>query len=266
VKAGRLRGTEGNIARRDINDRGYTSSIELPFDDEDDCGCIKADAGGAEEGIPGLILLLFLCTPASLRSKMYSPPSGNILHTSVCRASNPCTPLRVRPGSKVTPFEESRRDAVAGPGCADVIRHNPESPQRVFGCGVEILTEDMKDTNQTASYWRSLCERAAASQSAGVVPMTDDVEDILKYLREAGGYTIDISANLPVKELKHGRGVAPVDEDQALVLLKEAVGEVGCKVLQKGRLLRIITAHEAKKHFLPLPTIQSANAIQQRTA
>ena len=88
--------------------------------------------------------------------------------------------------------------------------------------------------------------------------MTESVEKILDYLHEAAGFTIEIKRNVPIGRSTHRLEKPLENEEQALALLKQAMAGIGCTVSQKGRSLRIITAHDAKKHYVPLPTLTKA--------
>ena len=116
----------------------------------------------------------------------------------------------------------------------------------------------MKNTNRIAGGGRWLAEwivRLAAPKSTYFSPMTHGIENVLNYLRDAAGFAIAIKPNVPFTQSQHREVGEPENEEQALTLLRQAMTGIGCTVLRKGRLLTIVTAHEAKKHFLPLPTL-----------
>ena len=126
----------------------------------------------------------------------------------------------------------------------------------------------MKTTEQTPNHrwWvPGWIARLAASRSTHFWNMSDSVENILSYLRDAAGFAIDIKPNVPIERSRRRPGGPLENEEQALLLLKQAMGAIGCTVLRKGRLLKIITVQEAKKHWLPLPTIGRGGPIGQRT-
>ncbi len=85
--------------------------------------------------------------------------------------------------------------------------------------------------------------------------MTDSMEKILNYLHDAAGFAIQITSNVPIGKSEHRLEAPPQNEEHALAQLRQAMAGIGCTVLQKGRSIRIITAHESKKHYLPLPML-----------
>ena len=47
----------------------------------------------------------------------------------------------------------------------------------------------------------------------------------------------------------------PVNRADALLLLKQALIEKGCMLIQRGSLFSIIRSQDAKKNYIPLPVI-----------
>ena len=119
----------------------------------------------------------------------------------------------------------------------------------------------MKEKNRLInhSHWSfGRAVRLTAPRSTCFSGMTESVEKILDYLHEAAGFTIEIKRNVPIGRSTHRLEKPLENEEQALALLKQAMAGIGCTVSQKGRSLRIITAHDAKKHYVPLPTLTKA--------
>ena len=49
----------------------------------------------------------------------------------------------------------------------------------------------------------------------------------------------------------------PVSCPEALQLLKQVLGEIGCALIQKGPLFSVIRSQDLKKHCILLPAIQA---------
>jgi len=124
------------------------------------------------------------------------------------------------------------------------------------------------DTNrreQAVSALQSLLggiARLTAPRAARVDRTPEGAERILNYLREAAGFLVDIKPGVPIRESKSLWDGQPLAEEDALVLLKQALTGIGCTVLRKGRMLTIVTAEEAKKCRIPLPTIGEPSAAR----
>src|SRR5438067_1780094 len=116
----------------------------------------------------------------------------------------------------------------------------------------------MKRLRYTMNTWRSLLGRLArrrVSRAIHFCHVAGGVEAVLHYLRDAAGFVIDIRPNVPIEQSKTAPTGHPMTEEHALVLLQQAVTDIGCVVLQKGRQLTILTVQEAKKQYMSLPTI-----------
>jgi hypothetical protein len=78
---------------------------------------------------------------------------------------------------------------------------------------------------------------------------------LLNYFRETVGLLIHASSSVPMErkvDLWHDQ---PVNRADALLLLKQALIEKGCMLIQRGPLFSIIRSQDAKKNYIPLPVI-----------
>ena len=81
------------------------------------------------------------------------------------------------------------------------------------------------------------------------------LETVLNYLRESAGLIIHVSSNVKMERTLDLCRDEPVSAAEALVLLKQALIEKGCTLIQKGRLLSIIRSQDVKKHWILLPEL-----------
>jgi hypothetical protein len=109
----------------------------------------------------------------------------------------------------------------------------------------------MKNRFQAASGTRWMPDWVAKVMDAGP---DETVEGVMTYLRDAAGFDIRIKSNVPIRESWHRKVGRVQSQDEALLVLKEATRAMGCTVVQRGRLLTILTTQDAMKECVPLPT------------
>ena len=78
---------------------------------------------------------------------------------------------------------------------------------------------------------------------------------VLDYLREDGGFTINIKPDAQVNRSISLRVDRQPSHEEALAMIRQTVAGMGCTVVRKGRVLTIVTSREAKKNCIPLPII-----------
>jgi hypothetical protein len=113
----------------------------------------------------------------------------------------------------------------------------------------------MKTVKRTVDAWLGRIAGRAAPPSNCFYHRSDDAQPVLQFLRDVAGFVIDVRPKVPVETLKFARHLRLTSEQYALALLHDELATAGCTVLQRGRTLTILTLDEAKKAYMPLPTI-----------
>src|SRR5262249_54076794 len=75
------------------------------------------------------------------------------------------------------------------------------------------------------------------------------LETVLNFFKDSAGVIIHVGPNVRVEHKLDLYREEPVNRAQAVELLKGALTEKGCTIVQKGGLLNIIRHQDAKKHW-----------------
>jgi hypothetical protein len=81
------------------------------------------------------------------------------------------------------------------------------------------------------------------------------LDTVLDHFRSSGGIIIHAKPNVATERSVNLTCDQPVSTAEALSLLKRALVEMGCTLIQKGGLFVVIKSQDVKKHFVPLPAI-----------
>ena len=88
------------------------------------------------------------------------------------------------------------------------------------------------------------------------------LRNILHYLQDAAQLPIEVEPNVEIDRTIDLWDDNPVDKEGAIRLLNQALGEDGYTAIQKSGMLAIIRSQDAKKHYIPLPTL-SCKAVAE---
>lgn len=75
---------------------------------------------------------------------------------------------------------------------------------------------------------------------------------VLDYVSDAAGFTVEVRRNVAVNEAVDAWSNQPLDNDQALDLLRHILRDRGCTLVQNGRKLAIMRTEDAKKSYIPI--------------
>ena len=78
---------------------------------------------------------------------------------------------------------------------------------------------------------------------------------VLNYLCDAADFTIQVESNVEIARTIDLWSDEPLNKEDALLLLKQALSEQGYMAIHKGRTVAIMKGQDAKKHCIPLPTL-----------
>jgi len=78
---------------------------------------------------------------------------------------------------------------------------------------------------------------------------------VLSYLQDAAQLPIEVEPNVEIDRPIDLWEDELVDKEEAIHLLKQALGEDGYTAVQRSGMLAIIRSQDAKKHYIPLPTL-----------
>ena len=78
---------------------------------------------------------------------------------------------------------------------------------------------------------------------------------VLTYLHEAAHLPIEVEPDVEIDRPIDLWQDELVDKEEAINLLKQALGEDGYTAVQRSGMLAIIRSQDAKKHYIPLPTL-----------
>ena len=78
---------------------------------------------------------------------------------------------------------------------------------------------------------------------------------VLNYLCDAADFTIQVESNVEIARPIDLWSDEPLNREDALRLLKQALSEEGYMAIRKGRMVAIMKGQDAKKHCIPLPTL-----------
>jgi len=80
------------------------------------------------------------------------------------------------------------------------------------------------------------------------------LKTVLNYLRDAADLSIEVEPNVEIERTINLWNDEPLNKEESLVLLRQALNEKGFVAIQKGSMLAIIRNQDAKKQCIPLPT------------
>ena len=78
---------------------------------------------------------------------------------------------------------------------------------------------------------------------------------VLNYLCDAADFTIEVESNVEIERAIDLWSDEPVNKEEALRLLKRALNDEGYTAIRKRGMHAIIKSQDAKKHYIPLPTL-----------
>jgi len=78
---------------------------------------------------------------------------------------------------------------------------------------------------------------------------------VLNYFHDAAGLPIEVEPNVEIERTIELWNEEPVDKEEAISLLKQALDHQGYAAVRKGGMLAIINQQDAKKHYIPLPKL-----------
>jgi len=78
---------------------------------------------------------------------------------------------------------------------------------------------------------------------------------VLNYLQETIDLPIQVESNVEIERAIDLWSDEPVNKEEALRLLKRALNDEGYTAIRKRGMLAIIKSQDAKKHYIPLPTL-----------
>lgn len=81
------------------------------------------------------------------------------------------------------------------------------------------------------------------------------LKSILRYLHEATGLPIQVESNVDIERAMSLWSDELLDKRSALELLGRALEADGYAAIQKRGMLAIIRRQDAKKHYIPLPSL-----------
>ena len=84
---------------------------------------------------------------------------------------------------------------------------------------------------------------------------------VLNYLQEATDLPIQVESNVEIERAIELWSDEPVNKEEALQLLKRALNDEGYTAIRKRGVLAIIKSQDAKKHYIPLPTLTCVAAV-----
>jgi type II secretory pathway component GspD/PulD (secretin) len=85
------------------------------------------------------------------------------------------------------------------------------------------------------------------------------IHSVLNYLHNATALPIEVERNVEIERTIQLWNDEPVNKEEAIKLLKEALNEEGYTAIRKGGMLAIIRRQDAKKHFIPLPRLSCSS-------
>jgi len=84
---------------------------------------------------------------------------------------------------------------------------------------------------------------------------------VLNYLQETTDLPIQVESNVEIERAIDLWSDEPVNKEEALRLLKQALNDEGYTAIRKRGMLAIIKSQDAKKHYIPLPTLTCVAAV-----
>lgn len=81
------------------------------------------------------------------------------------------------------------------------------------------------------------------------------LREVLIYLNDAAGLLIEVEPNVEIERPIELWNDEPVNKEEAIRLLKQALNEKGYAANNKGGMLSIFSRHDAKRHYIPLPEL-----------
>jgi len=78
---------------------------------------------------------------------------------------------------------------------------------------------------------------------------------VLNYLCDAADFTIEVESNVEIERTIDLWNDKPLNKEDSLLLLKQALSQEGYMAIRKGRMVAIMKGQDAKKHCIPLPTL-----------
>jgi type II secretory pathway component GspD/PulD (secretin) len=103
---------------------------------------------------------------------------------------------------------------------------------------------------------QNLSERPAATLHLNF--RNAPLQTVLNYLHDQADLTIEVEPNVEIQRTIELCNPEPVDKQEALKLLRQALAETGYTAVRKGSMLAVVRSHEAKKYNIPLPTLGCA--------
>jgi type II secretory pathway component GspD/PulD (secretin) len=83
------------------------------------------------------------------------------------------------------------------------------------------------------------------------------LQTVLNYLGDAADLTVQVDTKVQMERAINLWKDELVDKKDALRLLQQVLIEKGYAAIHKGRNLTIIRSQDAKKYYIPLPTLDS---------
>ncbi len=81
------------------------------------------------------------------------------------------------------------------------------------------------------------------------------LRSVLSYLHEAAQLPIEVEPNVEIDRTINLWDDKLVNKEEAINLLKRALGEDGYTAVRRSGMLAIIRSQDAKKHYIPLPRL-----------
>ena len=81
------------------------------------------------------------------------------------------------------------------------------------------------------------------------------LQSVLTYLHDAAQLTIEVEPNVEIQRRVDLWNAEPVDKEEALKLLRRTLEAAGYTAVRRGSALTVIRSQEAKKYYIPLPTV-----------
>ena len=83
---------------------------------------------------------------------------------------------------------------------------------------------------------------------------------VLNYLGQAADLNIEAEPNVEIERTIDLWNNEPVNQEQAVNLLKQSLSQNGFAAIQKGRRLAVLRSEDAKKQYIPLPLLPCLTA------
>jgi len=78
---------------------------------------------------------------------------------------------------------------------------------------------------------------------------------VLNYLCDEADFTIQVESNVEIERTIDLWNDKPLNKEDSLLLLKQALSQEGYMAIRKGRMVTIMQGQDVKKHRIPLPKL-----------